>query len=59
MEESRFKIVFEKLAEMETTESGDTIIVCEALRDEVDEIGELRRLVVETTEPDRKSYTTT
>lgn len=61
MGESRFKIVFERLADLEQSAAtyGDTIAVSLSMRDEIDEIGELRRLVQESTEVDRKSYTTT
>jgi polyhydroxyalkanoate synthesis regulator phasin len=48
-ERSRFKIVFEKLAEARRTE-GIT---------EAEEIDELRRVVSEITEPEPKSFTTT
>lgn len=61
MEQSRFSIIFEKLVEVGDAEDDarDAIAVSEGMRADVDEIGELRRLVLETTELDQKSYTTT
>ncbi|MBI1817763.1 MAG: hypothetical protein HYR72_22530 [Deltaproteobacteria bacterium] len=60
MDESRFKIVFEKLAEV-ADEGADQEATAgaEEMRVEIDEIAELRRMVLETTEPDQKSFTTT
>jgi hypothetical protein len=60
MDEPRFRIIFEKLAETAAEErEGDGASMSDELRAEIDEIAELRRLVLETTEPDQKSYTTT
>ena len=57
MEPSRFKIVFEKLAELTPAneavgEEGVTFV-----REELDEIAELRRLALEISEPEPGSYT--
>jgi hypothetical protein len=57
--ESRFKVVFEKLAEVAS--SGD-VPVPEAsvlIPGELDEISELRRLSAELAEPEPQSYTVT
>jgi hypothetical protein len=57
--ESRFKVVFEKLAEVAL--SGD-VPVGEAsvlIPGELDEISELRRLCAELAEPEPQSYTLT
>ena len=62
MEETRFKLVFEKLAEHSVDQTGGNaplVEVVEAMRPELDEIAELRRLVVELTDPQPVSYTTT
>jgi hypothetical protein len=62
MDQTRFKLVFEKLAEHSVNQTGDAdplVEVVEAMRTELDEIAELRRLVVEITEPQPVSYTTT
>lgn len=60
MAESRFKVVFEKLAEAsEPAESpGHPQQVCVA-HEELDEISELRRLALEIAEPEPRSYTIT
>jgi hypothetical protein len=61
MEQDRFKIVFEKLAEGRErgAVSEAEVAETEQLRAESEEIAELRRLVLEITEPTPKSYTTT
>jgi hypothetical protein len=58
---SRFKIVFEKLAEAQRAGGISEAEVAESaqLQAESDEIAELRRVVSEITEPEPKSYTTT
>lgn len=58
--DDRFKIIFEKLAEAaEEEHEGERAYTSDEMREEIDEIAELRRLVLETTDPDQKSYTTT
>jgi hypothetical protein len=54
-----FTIIFDKL-QRATAEAGfsPTIAGSEAAATEIDEIAELRRLVLEITEPDPISYTT-
>jgi hypothetical protein len=61
MEQDRFKIVFEKLTEARErgAVSEAEVAETEQLRAESEEIAELRRLVLEITEPAPKSYTTT
>ena len=62
MEQGRFRIVFEMLAKAvdeQAGSSGESLHEFQTMRDEIDEIAELRRLVLETTEPDPKSYTAT
>jgi len=61
MAENRFKIVFEKLKEStEQDESGKLLAhEVELLAPELDEIGELKRLVADVSEPDPLSYTST
>jgi hypothetical protein len=61
MDQTRFKIVFKKLSQA-AGEDGwleECLSEAAAMRAEIEEISELRRLVVETTEPEPKSYTTT
>lgn len=55
MDQNTFTIVFEKLAEVTERDYSHT----EASRAEIDEIDELRRLVLEISEPEPQSYTTT
>lgn len=61
MDESRFKIVFEKLSQA----IGKQDWLCEfppeseSMRAELEEISELRRLALEITDPEPMSYTTT
>lgn len=64
MNTNRFEIVFRKLKEVverEESKAGENrvTIVSEANNTEIEEIAELRRLVVETTEPDQHLFTTT
>lgn len=59
MEESRFKIVFEKLAEVATSSDLPGAEGAVLVRTELDEISELRRLSVELAEPEPQSYTLT
>lgn len=59
MVESRFKIVFQKLAESaEATAPAGSNRVWLAW-EELDEIAELRRLALEIAEPEPRSYTVT
>ena len=60
-QQTRFKIVFEKLAE---AQRGGAITEAEVeesaqLRAESEEIAELRRVITEITDPELKSFTTT
>lgn len=62
MDQARFKIIFEKLSEKSAVQTppGEPLVkVLEAMRVELEEIAELRRLVLEVTEPEPVSYTTT
>ncbi len=60
MEQTRFKVVFEKLAEA-TSSAGETASLepMSLVYEELDEISELRRLAVELSEPEPQSYTLT
>ena len=55
MDQKTFTIIFQKLAEVREEPS----LQAEASRTEIDEIADLRRLVLEVTDPDPLSYTTT
>lgn len=59
MEQARFRVVFEKLAE--ATASGEPAALAPAslVFEELDEISELRRLAIELSEPEPQSYTLT
>jgi len=59
MEQTRFKVVFEKLAEVAA--GGDPVghEPTSLVYEELDEISELRRLAVELSEPEPQSYTLT
>jgi hypothetical protein len=61
MDQTRFKIVFKKLSQAATEEPGleESISEVATMRAEIEEISELRRLVLQATEPEPKSYTTT
>lgn len=64
MTQSRFKVVFQKLAEARREASADGPPGEPKLRvwleqQELDEIDELRRLSLELAQPEQKSYTTT
>ena len=64
MNTNRFEIVFRKLKEEVQSEESQghknrITIISEANNIEIEEIAELRRLVVETTEPDQHLFTTT
>lgn len=62
MDKTRFRLVFEKLSKesaSEATHQESLVRVVEAMRPEMEEIAELRRLVLEITEPPPVSYTTT
>ena len=59
MEQTRFKVVFEKVAE--ATSAGEPAVLepMSLVYAELDEISELRRLAVELSEPEPQSYTLT
>lgn len=64
MKTNRFRIVFQKLREIAEEEKKGTredkiTIISEANTTEMEEIAELRRLVIETTEVDQHLFTTT
>jgi hypothetical protein len=60
MGKGTYKIVFEKLEELKAkAENAECAPYSEPLRVEIDEIAELRRLVLEVTDPEPTSYTTT
>jgi hypothetical protein len=61
MDEARFRIIFEKLSEElpQKTSEEPTLKTVESMRVELEEIAELRRIVLEITEPEPVSYTTT
>ncbi len=59
MTESRFRVIFEKLAEAEEAKEPPTPAPAWIVREELDEIAELRRLALEITEPEPQSYTIT
>ena len=61
MDQTRFKIVFKKLSQAADDQASLKEFLSEAaaMRAEIEEISELRRLVLETTEPEPRSYTTT
>jgi len=52
-----FSIIFEKLQEASAGEEGFTVQTNNST--ELDEIAELRKVVLEITEPESMSYTTT
>ena len=56
MAQNTFTIIFKKLAEVLPDGSPSD---SETLRAEIDEIAELRRLVLEITDPEPTSYTAT
>lgn len=60
-EVNRFKIVFDKLEEYSPSDStrSNFLVIAEASRVEIDEISELRKMVLETTEPEPKFYSST
>lgn len=58
MVEDRFKIVFERLPGADE-HLYKLILECRLIRDEVDEIAELRRLANEILMPEPKTYTAT
>ena len=59
--ESRFRIIFAKLAQATSDQPASAAggPASEATPRELDEIDQLRRLVLEITEPEQTSYTTT
>ena len=61
MEPTRYRIVFKKLSEAiaEEGEREKTLVEIKSIRTESEEIAELRRLVLETTESEPRSYTST
>jgi hypothetical protein len=58
MIENTFTIIFQKL-EVPAHAHEEPVAPAEASRAEIDEIAELRRLVLEITDPEPTSYTTT
>ena len=60
MGEFRFRIVFEQLERLaaEDREAAQSQVADAELHRELDEIAELRTLVLETTAPEHKSFTT-
>jgi hypothetical protein len=54
MDQETFTIIFQKLAEVRE----EPTLQAEASRAEIDEIADLRRLVLEVTDPDPQSFTT-
>ncbi len=60
MPENRFKVIFDKLAEV-TREpaSPEALASREIPLEELEELRELRRIVLEVIEPEPKSFTTT
>ena len=59
MEPSRFKVVFEKVAEAVASGEPSTTESTTLVYAELDAISELRRLAVELSEPEPQSYTLT
>jgi hypothetical protein len=59
MDSSRFKVVFEKLSEISPTDEAARTEQVSFVREELDEIAELRRLALEIAEPEPRSYTVT
>ena len=57
MEITGFEIVFEKLSQV--TSEEEYLVEVDVPQAELDEIAELRRLVLDLTDPDYESYTTT
>jgi len=61
-DQTRFKIIFEKLAEEakdSSTDAESLVKAVEDLREESDEIDELRRLSAELSDPEPTYYTLT
>lgn len=59
MDASRFKVVFEKLSEIAPPAEAAPAEQVWLVREELDEIAELRRLALEIAEPEPRSYTVT
>ena len=59
MEQARFKVVFEKLAEATANVEPAGLEPTSLVFEELDEISELRRLALELAEPEPQSYTLT
>jgi len=61
MDPARFNIVFEKLSEepLQKAAQETTLKTVESMQGELEEIAELRRIVLEITEPEPVSFTTT
>lgn len=57
----RFKIIFDEISKVEQDEQLESNLVAEVreLSDELEEIDELRRLAMDITDPEPKSYTAT
>jgi hypothetical protein len=59
MDHDTYTIVFRKLAEAGAEQgNGGVVLNSPTFREELDEIDELRRIVLEITEPEAPSYTT-
>ena len=60
MNRNSFTLIFEKVASASVESTPEqSLLPSEATPTEIDEIAELRRLVLEITEPEPMSYTTT
>ncbi len=61
MDPNRFRILFDKLEESRSSHDREDVEgrKTEATAAEIDEIAELRRVVLEVTEPEPLSFTTT
>jgi hypothetical protein len=60
MAEDTFTVVFQKLAEAEAEIAAAKVVVYSGTSaEEIEEIAELRRVILEITEPDPPSYTST
>lgn len=60
MERTNFQIIFKKLAEENQSLTQESLVsTIDAMRDELDEISELRRLSAELSDPAPVSYTLT
>lgn len=57
----RFKIIFDEISKIEQSNQVEPSLVAEVqeLKDELEEIDELRRLAMDITDPEPQSYTIT